>query len=90
MSIRINLYSGLQGFADGRRIVEVEGDTVGQCLSDLLKRFPKLRPVLFDEEGKLSIGVFISVNLNSPDSESLARRVTEKDELYIIRIIGGG
>jgi molybdopterin converting factor small subunit len=90
MSIRVHLYSRLPTYAGKRKIVEVEGRTVGKCLDDLIKHFPDLKTVLFDAQNQLWPTIFISINLNSPQSEPLTRTVTEKDELYVILIAAGG
>lgn len=90
MSIRVHLYSRLPAFAGNRNLVEVEGKTVADCLNDLMRQFPELKPVLFDAQGQLWSTIFISINLNSPQSEPLTRIVNEKEELYIILIAAGG
>ncbi len=90
MSIKVHLYSRLPSFAGNRNIIEVEGSTVGQCLDDLVKQFPDLKPIILDPQGKPWPTIFISINLNSPRSEPLMQTITEKDELYIILIAAGG
>ena len=90
MSVKVHLYSNLPNYADKRNLVEVKGTTIGECLSDLVNQFPGLKPELFDKEGKLLPDVFVSVNLKSPKPEQLDRRITEKDELYLILIVAGG
>jgi|WetSurMetagenome_2_1015567.scaffolds.fasta_scaffold881365_1 molybdopterin converting factor small subunit len=90
MSIRVHLYSRLPTFAGNRNLVEVEGSTVGQCLDNLVKQFPDLKTVLFDAQGKLWPTIFVSINLNSPQSEPLTRTIAKKDELYVILIAAGG
>ena len=90
MSIKVHLYSSLQNYTDNQSLVEVNGGTIGQCLADLVRQFPRLKSPLFDKAGKLLSTVFVSINLNSANSEQSERTVGEKDELYIVLIIGGG
>jgi len=90
MTIKVHLYSSLQQFTNDRSMVEVSGSTIGDCLDDLVKQFPKIKPLLFDKDGKLSGHIFISVNLKSAYPEELARMVNDGDELYIVRVIAGG
>lgn len=90
LSIKVHFYSGLQEFTDGRNIAEVNGNTVGECLADLVKPFPKIRPVLFDKDGKLLGQIFVSVNLKSLYPEKLTHPINDGDELYIALIIAGG
>ncbi len=90
MSVKVHLYSQLQTYTENKSIVEVEGNTVGQCLDDLIKKYPKIKPVLMDARGNLLSTVFVSVNLNSPKSEPANQPITRNDELYLILIVSGG
>ncbi len=71
-------------------MVNVNGGTVGDCLSDLVKRFPRLEAKLFSENGKLQSYLGVYVNGESAYPDELARKVTNGDELHIINIIAGG
>jgi sulfur-carrier protein len=90
MSTRVHLYSSLQQYTGSHDQASVRGNTVGECLNDLVRQYPEIGPVLFDEKGRLHSIVFVSVNMNSVSPEKLDRAVRENDELYIILIIAGG
>ncbi|MEJ2108430.1 MAG: MoaD/ThiS family protein [Acidobacteriota bacterium] len=90
MGIRVHLYSSLRKYADTRSIVEVNGSTVGECLHDLVKRYPAIAPELFDDSGHFLDKVFVSINLESTYREKLDAPVKEKDDLYLILIVAGG
>lgn len=90
MSIKVNLYSKLRNYTNGQEQVEVRGSTVGQCLDDLVRQYPAIQPVLFDNNGRLHSIVFVSVNMSSINPEKLDRTLTGQDELFIILIIAGG
>jgi molybdopterin converting factor small subunit len=90
MSVRINLHPTLHSFTNNQAIVEVNGSTVGECLSDLVKQFPRIKPMLFDKQGKLLNYVDIYVNYESSYPEELAKLVKDGDELHITLIIAGG
>ena len=90
MGIKVHLYPSFQQFTNDRDMVEVRGSTIGECLDDLVKQFPKIKPVLFDKDGKLLGHIFVSVNLESAYPEELAKVVNDKDELYIALVIAGG
>ena len=90
MKTRVNLYSNLRSLTDNNGIVEVEGSTVGECLGDLLKQFPKLATKLLDPEGNILPQVFISVNMNSARPEKKDTPLKAGDELYIVLIVAGG
>jgi len=90
MSVRINLHPTLHSFANNQAVVEVNGSTVGECLSDLVEQFPQIKPMLFDKQGKLLNYVDIYVNYESSYPEELAKPVKDGDELHITLIIAGG
>jgi len=90
MSVTINLHPNLYQLTDGQAIVKVNGNTVGQCLDDLVKQFPRIKSWLFDKKGKLLNYVDIYVNLESSYPEELAKPVKNGDELHITLIIAGG
>ena len=90
MSATINLGPGLHRLTDGQATVEVEGTTVGQCLDELARRYPKIRPQLFDKKGKLRNYIDIYVNQESAYPEELEKAVSDGDELHITLLIAGG
>lgn len=73
------------------KTAKVEGSTVGECLDDLIRRFPCLKPLLFnDKTGKLHSYLEIFVNKQSAYPDELVKLVKNGDELRIINIIMGG
>jgi molybdopterin converting factor small subunit len=71
-------------------VVEVSGSTVGECLNQLVKRFPRLKPMLLGKKGRLLNYVEVYVNQESSYPEELAKPVKDGDELHITLIIAGG
>ncbi len=69
---------------------EVSGTTVGECLADLVRRFPGIEPKLFNKKGKLLNYIDIYVNLESSYPEELAKPVIDGDKLSITLLIAGG
>jgi adenylyltransferase/sulfurtransferase len=90
VSVEINIPQFLHPITDEVKVVDVDGGTVGDCLSDLVKRFPRLEAKLFSENGKLQSYLGVYVNGESAYPDELARKVTNGDELHIINIIAGG
>ena len=90
MSVEINIPQFLQPITDEVKVVEVNGGTVGDCLSALVKRFPRVEAKLFSKNGKLQSYLGVYVNGESAYPDELARKVTSGDELHIINIIAGG
>jgi molybdopterin synthase sulfur carrier subunit len=90
VSVKINIHPFLSQHTNNQDMVEVNGSTVGQCLEQLVARFPELRQWLFEKDGKLNRLVEIYVNMKSSYPEELAKPVKDGDELHIIVIISGG
>ena len=90
MSVTIKIHPFLSQHTNNQDMVEVNGRTVGQCLEQLVARFPELRQWLFERDGKLNRLVEIYVNMESSYPEELAKPVKDGDELYILVIISGG
>ena len=90
MSVKINIHPFLSQHTNNQDVVEVNGSTVGQCLEQLVARFPELRQWLFEKNGKLNRLVEIYVNMESSYPEELAKPVKDGDELHIVIIISGG
>jgi molybdopterin converting factor small subunit len=90
VSVKINIHPFLSQYTNNQDVVEVNGSTVGQCLEELVSRFPELRPWLFEKNGKLNRLVEIYVNMKSSYPEELAKPVRDGDQLHIIIIISGG
>ncbi len=90
MSIKVNIHPALQQFSNGQETAEVNGNTVGQCLNDMVKQFPGIEKGLFSKDGKLLDFVDIFVNEESSFPKELDKPVKDGDELYITLIIVGG
>lgn len=90
MSIEVNIHRSLRHLTNGQAKVEVNGNTVGHCLNDLVKQFPGIETKLFDKKRKLLNYVDIYVNAESSYPEELSKPVKGGDQLSITLIIGGG
>ena len=91
MSVTINIPQFLQPDTGDVRAAKVEGDTVGECLNDLVRQFPRLKPLLFNSKNrKLHRYLDVFVNKKSSHPLGLDKPVASGDELYIFNIIVGG
>lgn len=90
MSIKINIHKTHRQFTNGLDIVEVDGNTVGACLDNLVRQFPDMGKVLFNKKGKLVNVIEIYVNLKSAYPDELARQVKDGDNIHITLMIAGG
>ncbi len=90
MGVKINIHKTHRELANGSDIVEVEGKSVGDCLSQLIAQFPEFQEVLFAKTGKLQNWIEIYVNMESAYPEELAKPVEDGDEIHITIMLSGG
>ncbi len=96
MSIEVQIDPRLRDFTHGQDIIEVNGNTIEQCLEHLAGQFSGIRQWIFNKEGKLLVDLLIFVNgefFASGESiyqEKLARRVEDGDKLAILFVLGAG
>jgi molybdopterin converting factor small subunit len=90
MRIEINIPPALQALAGGVSRVDVVGSTVGECLEALLKKYPSLKPRLFDRRGKLPGGISVYVNGEAAYPGPLAWQVRDGDVIHLAYIVLGG
>ncbi len=80
----------MQPSINNMEVVEVSGNTVGDCLNHLVKQFPGIEKMLFAKDSKLLGYASIYVNGEDAYPEELAKPVKDGDELRILYVIGGG
>jgi len=90
MTVKIHLHKTHRQHTAGKELVEVNGDTVGACLDDLVRRFPTIKQGLFDDKGRLRHNVEIYVNMESAYPDELAKAVKNGDEIHLTLILTGG
>lgn len=90
MSIEVNIPPFLQLLADDVKQIDVSGNTVGECLAELVRRYPQLKARLFARGGKIHRGFNIFINGESAYSDVLARLVEDGDVIHIAHPIFGG
>ena len=90
MSVTVNIPAFLLDITKETRVAEVSGSTVGDCLDNLIKKYPRLEHALFDGNGQLHSYLDIYINRKSSHPQGLAKPVNEGDELHILNILLGG
>ncbi len=90
MSVEINIHLTHRQHTDNKKSIEVEGKTVGEALSDLCKKYPKIEPELFDTKGELSKYIEIYLNSESTYPDELKTIIKNGDILQITAILSGG
>ncbi|MFH1639547.1 MAG: MoaD/ThiS family protein [Chloroflexota bacterium] len=91
MSVNIKIPVMFQNETKGVKLVEVNGSTVGECLTELIKLHPPVEKVLFDSHAQLTEWLVIIVNGEAlPEDNRLAVPVKDGDEIYPMMMLGGG
>jgi molybdopterin/thiamine biosynthesis adenylyltransferase/rhodanese-related sulfurtransferase/molybdopterin converting factor small subunit len=91
MPIEVQIPTALRNFADNQKVLRFDGDTVGGILNQLASDYPKLKPHLFADDGRLRN--FVNVYVNEDDIRSLLKqetKVKEGDVILIVPAVAGG
>jgi len=91
MSAEVKIASYLTQYTGGKEIIKVEGKSVSECLHDLIKQFPAMEIILFDNKNILR--AFFNIFVTGGDiafTDKLDVPVKPGDILTILYIIGGG
>ena len=90
MSVKINIPHLFQSSTNGVKEARVNGNTVGECLKDLVMQFSQFEEQLFDKDGKLLKHIDVYINRESTYPEELTKPVNDGDEIHIVKLISGG
>jgi len=90
VAVKVNLHLTLRQFTNGQEMIEVDGKTVGECLKNVVKKYPAMESSIFGKNGKLSNIVEIYLNLQSAYPDELARPVKDGDEIHVTMMLSGG
>jgi MoaD family protein len=90
MSIELNIPPSFQHITNNARTINVNGDTVGKCLDDLIGRYPPLKAEIFNQRGKLRKELIIFINGENAYPGELEKPVKDGDKVYITYPILGG
>lgn len=88
MNIIIKLSHQFQPFADNHKTVEVQGDTVKQCLDSLISLYPIFKELLFDVDGTLTALVIIEGKTIIP--KDIYQPVPPQQEIVLLPMVQGG
>lgn len=93
--MKVVLSGALLRFSRYTREVDVEAQTLAECLDSLTSRFPQLQPVLLDGDGRVRATHQLFIN-----GEQLERGryavgapalpVADRDTLFVLTAVAGG
>jgi molybdopterin converting factor small subunit len=91
MSVRVKIFhTELRRAIGDPGEVRVEGSTVGECLRDLVRRYPQAGPLMFDGDGRLLKRFYVFVNQESLFKAGFDQPVTDNDELLLVVLAVAG
>jgi hypothetical protein len=91
MSIKLILCDAYKPAMPGRPdFVEVTGRTVGDCITDFIKRYPDMKKYIYDSPDEICPYIQFFHNGLSISRDELDRSVKDGDEIFPLMIIGGG
>ena len=91
MSISVRLPTVLRPHANGEARLDVDGETVGEIIEGIVRKFPGMETNLLDQDG--SLHRFVNVYVNDEDVrylDKMATAVVGGDELSILPAVAGG
>jgi molybdopterin converting factor small subunit len=90
MSVKVHIHTTHRQFTDGLEVVDVEGNTVGDCLNHLIKQYPGMENALFAKKDKLRNNVEIYLNNASAYPNELVKPVKDGDVIHLVTMLTGG
>ncbi len=90
MAVKVHIHATHRRFTNGLDVVETEGNTVGECLGHLVKKFPEMEKALFAQRKRLLNIVEVYVNHASAYPNELDKAVREGDEIHLVLMLAGG
>ena len=91
MKLAVHLPSLLEASAEGRRVVEIEAETLAGALEELFRRHPLLRRHLTDEAGDLRehVNLFLG-DTNVRWIEDWNEPLRGGEDLTVLQAVSGG
>lgn len=86
--MRVRIPTPLRSYTGGVAQVEADGETVGEVIADLDRRYPGLAFRVVDEQGRLR--QHMVVFLGQDRCRDLAASVVGIDELVLMQALSGG
>ena len=90
MATKIHIHTTHRQFTNGSEVVSVEGNTVGECLNQLIKQYPGMEKALFAKKDKLLNTVEIYLNHATAYPNELLKPVKDGDEIHLLVMLAGG
>ena len=73
--------------ANNQTWIEIEAATIQETLHILLENFPKLRPLIMDEN---KLNLYTRIFINNNEARDLDKIIQQNDTVHIIQAMAGG
>ena len=90
MAVKIHIHTTHRQYTNGLEVVEVNGNTVGDCLNHLVRQFPGMDKALFAKKDKLHNIIEIYVNHATAYPNELVKPVKDGGEIHLVVMLAGG
>lgn len=90
MSIDIYLPPMFRHLAGVKEQVSVSGGTVGECLAELVRRYPELRESLLTGDREIRQGIAVFINGENAYPDEPRKPVRNGDTIHIAQMVLGG
>jgi molybdopterin converting factor small subunit len=90
MPIKIHIHITHRQFTNGLEVVLAEGNTVGECLNNLIRQYPGMEKALFAKKDKLLNVVEVFLNHAPAYPNELMKPVKDGDEIHLLVMLAGG
>lgn len=80
----------VRNITKGKKVIAVEGDTIGSIISKVITIYPEMRRVLFTSENKLRGYIKVGVGDRFITSDILEQKVDDGDDIHLHFMMGGG
>ena len=90
MSIKIELSSVFGRYTDNHLVIPVKGSTVGECLYEVVDKYPDLKKIFLDKNGNLLRSYQVFINGESAYPNEMTKPVKDGDKVNIMLLILGG
>ena len=82
MSVKLKIDAALSYYTSKQQLVEIKGNTVGECLENLVEQYPDFAKVMYFRENELASLVSVYIDGEGSPLE-FSRPVKEGDELFV-------
>lgn len=86
--VRVRVAPLLYSYTGGEKWIEIEGNTAGEAIASLDRRFPGIAFRIVDEQG--CVRPHINIFLGEQSVRDLETAVAEGNEIYIVGALSGG